>query len=101
MSFGPGAMSRTLAESARKTRALYRDCLRASHLIVRIYGLDVPPPTLERAMRAEFEKHRHVSDLKVVRCCCARRAALRRRPSPPSRRFLFFFLFFLLCAVAR
>eukprot|EP01108_Squamamoeba_japonica_P005102 TRINITY_DN398_c0_g1_i1.p2 TRINITY_DN398_c0_g1~~TRINITY_DN398_c0_g1_i1.p2 ORF type:complete len:139 (-),score=36.83 TRINITY_DN398_c0_g1_i1:28-444(-) len=63
---GPGAMSRNLLESSVKARALYRDCIRASHLIVRIYGLDCTPPQLEAVMRRQFEKHRNVSDVRLA-----------------------------------
>jgi NADH dehydrogenase (ubiquinone) 1 alpha subcomplex subunit 6 len=50
-------------------RAALSLCRRRSHQapeIIRIYGLNVNPQYIRRAIRAKFEEHRHVSDPRTV-----------------------------------
>ncbi|EIN05267.1 hypothetical protein PUNSTDRAFT_128041 [Punctularia strigosozonata HHB-11173 SS5] len=53
-------------EARRRVVELYRLWYRSAPEICTLYALDVSPTYVRRAIRAQFEQNRHVSDPKVI-----------------------------------
>ncbi|KAL1914933.1 uncharacterized protein VTP21DRAFT_7849 [Calcarisporiella thermophila] len=60
------ASSNSLAHARRRVMHLYRDWQRAATIIPSLYLLDMPSSSVRNKIREEFEKNRHVSDIKVI-----------------------------------
>ncbi|EJU00238.1 NADH dehydrogenase 1 alpha subcomplex subunit 6 [Dacryopinax primogenitus] len=46
--------------------ALYRDFYRAAPEICDLYAIDIPPSLVRARFRQEFERNKHISDVKVL-----------------------------------
>ncbi|KZO97601.1 hypothetical protein CALVIDRAFT_562946 [Calocera viscosa TUFC12733] len=56
----------SLASARADVLALYRDFYRAAPEICDTYALDIPPSLVRTRYRQEFERNKHVTDLKVL-----------------------------------
>lgn len=58
--------SRSLAEAKKNARDLYRNILRSLPIIKSRYHLSIPLSDARRRIRADFDKHKHVKDSKLI-----------------------------------
>ncbi|TFK48274.1 NdufA6 NADH-ubiquinone oxidoreductase 14.8 kDa subunit [Heliocybe sulcata] len=56
----------SLSEARKRALELYRDWYRAAPSMVDLYALDVRPSQIRHAVRQQFERNRHITDLKVI-----------------------------------
>ncbi|KZT22991.1 NdufA6 NADH-ubiquinone oxidoreductase 14.8 kDa subunit [Neolentinus lepideus HHB14362 ss-1] len=58
--------SKSPVEARKRAIQLYRDWYRAAPEVVTLYALSIHPSQIRHAVRAQFERNRHVTDHKVI-----------------------------------
>ncbi|KAG7527260.1 hypothetical protein FFLO_07112 [Filobasidium floriforme] len=60
------AISGTQQIARQRVRALYRDWYRSAPQIVSLYALNISPSMIREKKRADFERHRGITDVNVI-----------------------------------